>query len=49
MMLSLHAAWFAKEQEMLEALIYWIDEVSTAYNDVYFVTMSQVSTLFSFS
>jgi len=42
MMLSLHAAWFAKEPEMLEALIYWIDEVSTAYNDVYFVTMSQV-------
>ena len=49
MMLSLHAAWFAKEPEMLEALIYWIDEVSSAYNDVYFVTMSQVSTLFSFS
>ena len=49
MMLSLHAAWFAKEPEMLEALIYWIDEVSSAYNDVYFVTMSQVWKLLPFS
>merc|ERR1719499_442224 len=38
----MHAAWFVKLPEMLDALIFWLDEVLRTYNDVYVVSMSQV-------
>jgi len=38
----LHAAWLKKQPEMLDALLFWMDEVLSTYNNVYFVTMSQV-------
>ena len=40
--LYLHAAWFVKLPEMLEAMLFWLDEVLRTYDDVYVVTMSQV-------
>jgi len=40
--LYLHAAWFAKLPEMLDAFLYWLEEVLRSYDDVYVVTMSQV-------
>jgi hypothetical protein len=38
----LHAAWLKKQPEMLDALLFWLDEVLSTYDDVYLVTMSQV-------
>jgi len=38
----LHAAWLANNPEMLEAFLFWIDEVLSQYSDVYFLTYSQV-------
>jgi len=38
----LHAAWLKKQPEMLDALLFWMDEVLSTYSNVYFVTMSQV-------
>merc|ERR1712142_351242 len=38
----MHAAWLKKQPEMLDALLFWIDEVLSTYENVYFVTMSQV-------
>ena len=41
--LYLHAAWFVREPEMMDALLFWLDEVLRTYGDtVYVVTMSQV-------
>merc|ERR1712083_23717 len=40
--LFLHAAWLKKQPDMLDALLFWLDEVLTSYDDVYMVTMSQV-------
>lgn len=37
-----HAAWLKNNPEFLDAFLYWIDEVLTNHNDVYFVTMTQV-------
>ena len=39
--LYLHAAWFAKLPEMMDAFLYWLEEVLRSYDDVYVVTMSQ--------
>jgi len=38
----LHAAWLKKQPEMLDALLFWLDEVLSTYDNVYLVTMSQV-------
>ena len=39
--LYLHAAWFVREPEMMDALLFWLDEVLRTYGDtVYVVTMS---------
>lgn len=38
--LYMHAAWFSKSPEMLDALEFWIDEILTTYNNVYFVSMN---------
>eukprot|EP00088_Acartia_fossae_P031666 TRINITY_DN324_c0_g1_i1.p1 TRINITY_DN324_c0_g1~~TRINITY_DN324_c0_g1_i1.p1 ORF type:complete len:549 (-),score=134.67 TRINITY_DN324_c0_g1_i1:91-1737(-) len=40
--LFMHAAWFNKSPEMLDALEFWIDEILATYNNVYFVTMNDV-------
>merc|ERR1712168_448150 len=40
--LYLHAAWFAKLPEMLDAFLYRLEEGLRSYDDVYVVTMSQV-------
>ena len=40
--LYLHAAWFVKSPEMMDALLFWLDEVLRSYDDVYIVSMSQV-------
>ena len=40
--LYLHAAWFVKSPEMMDAFLYWLEEVLRSYDDVYVVTMSQV-------
>jgi len=40
--LYLHAAWFVKLPEMMDALLFWLDELLRTYNDVYVVSMSQV-------
>ena len=40
--LYMHAAWFNKSPEMLDALEFWIDEILSTYNNVYFVTMNDV-------
>jgi hypothetical protein len=42
--LYMHAAWFSKSPEMLDALEFWIDEILSTYNNVYFVTMNDVLT-----
>ncbi len=38
--LYLHAAWLKRYPEMQDALEFWIDEILSTYNDVYFVTMN---------
>jgi len=38
----LHAAWFQQNPDMLEAFLYWVDEVLSDHQDVYFLTYSQV-------
>jgi len=38
----LHAAWLKKQPEMLDALLFWLDEVLSTYDNVYLLTMSQV-------
>jgi len=38
----LHAAWLKKQPDMMDALLFWLDEVLSTYTDVYLVTMSQV-------
>jgi len=40
--LYMHAAWFNKSPEMLDALEFWIDEILSTYNNVFFVTMNDV-------
>lgn len=40
--LYFHAAWLKNNPEFLEAFLYWIDEILSSHNDVYFVTMTQV-------
>jgi len=40
--LYMHAAWFSKSPEMLDALEFWIDEILATYNNVFFVTMNDV-------
>ena len=40
--LYLHAAWFVKSPEMMDAFLYWLEEGLRSYDDVYVVTMSQV-------
>jgi len=40
--LFLHAAWFKKQPEMLDAFIFWLEEILTTFDDVYLVTMKQV-------
>ena len=40
--LYLHAAWFVKSPEMMDAFLYWLEEVLRSYDDVYVVTMTQV-------
>nr|XP_029731243.1 uncharacterized protein LOC109401597 isoform X3 [Aedes albopictus] len=40
--LYFHAAWLKNNPEFLDAFVYWIDEVLSNHNDVYFVTMTQV-------
>lgn len=40
--LYMHAAWFSKSPEMMDALEFWIDEILSTYNNVYFVTMQDV-------
>jgi len=40
--LYMHAAWFNKSPEMLDALEFWIEEILSTYNNVYFVTMNDV-------
>ena len=40
--LYFHAAWLKNNPEMLEAFLFWIDEISEKHDDVYFVTMTQV-------
>jgi len=40
--LYMHAAWFSKSPEMLDALEFWIDEILSTYNNVFFVTMNDV-------
>jgi len=40
--LYMHAAWFKKAPEMLDSLEFWIDEILSTYNNVYFVTMNDV-------
>jgi len=40
--LYFHAAWLKNNPEYLDAFLYWIDEVLSNHNDVYFVTMTQV-------
>lgn len=40
--LYFHAAWLKNNPEYLDAFLYWIDEKLANYNDVYFVTMTQV-------
>jgi len=40
--LYFHAAWLKNNPEMLEAFLFWIDEVREKYTDAYFVTMTQV-------
>ena len=37
-----HAAWLKNNPEFLDAFLYWVDEVLANYNDVYFVTSTQV-------
>lgn len=39
-----HAAWLKNNAEYFDALLYWLDEILTQHKDVYFVTMTQVST-----
>jgi len=39
--LYMHAAWFKKDEGMLDAFKFWLDEVLSTYGDVYVVTMSQ--------
>jgi len=38
----LHAAWFKNNPDMLDAFIYWMEEILGTYDDVYFLTYSQV-------
>lgn len=40
--LYFHAAWLKNNPEFLDAFLYWIDEILSNHNDVYFVTMTQV-------
>lgn len=40
--LYFHAAWLKNNPEFFDAFLFWIDEVLEKYNDVYFVTMTQV-------
>jgi hypothetical protein len=40
--LYLHAAWLKRSPEMQDVLEFWIDEILSTYNDVYFVTMNDV-------
>jgi hypothetical protein len=40
--LYFHAAWLKNNPEFLDAFLYWVDEVLSNHNDVYFVTMTQV-------
>ena len=40
--LYMHAAWFNKSPEMLDAFEFWIDEILSTYNNVFFVTMNDV-------
>jgi len=37
-----HAAWLSQREEMLDAFLYWVDEVLANHPEVYFVTMTQV-------
>ncbi|CAG0881498.1 unnamed protein product [Darwinula stevensoni] len=39
--LYFHAAWLQNNLEYLDAFLYWMDEVSSNHEDVYFVTMTQ--------
>jgi len=38
----LHAAWFNHNPDMLDAFLYWLDEILADYSDVYFLTYTQV-------
>jgi len=38
----LHAAWFKSNPEMLEAFEFWIDEIQSSFDDVFFVSQSSV-------
>jgi len=40
--LFFHSAFLKNDPEVLDAFLFWIDEVIAKYNDVYFVTMTQV-------
>ncbi|KAF7281270.1 chitin deacetylase-like protein serp [Rhynchophorus ferrugineus] len=40
--LYFHAAWLKNNPEFLDAFLYWVDEILSNHNDVYFVTMTQV-------
>merc|ERR1712001_633193 len=40
--LFFHAAWLKNNPEFLDAFLYWVDEILSNHNDVYFVTMTQV-------
>ena len=40
--LYLHAAWLVRSPEMMDALLFWLEEVLRTYDDVYVVSMSQV-------
>lgn len=37
-----HAAWLKNNPEMLDSFLFWIDETLSKYDDVYFVTATQV-------
>jgi len=40
--LYMHAAWLTRSPEMMEALEFWMDEILSTYQDVYFITMNDV-------
>merc|ERR1712106_92712 len=40
--LFFHSAFLKNDPEVLDAFLFWMDEVIAKYNDVYFVTMTQV-------